>query len=103
MRLNEDQFNILAIKAKEKFVRRGYLYKKAGKKQATDSQAIRLQKRWYVLYYNLLFYYEHDTSPKALGVIMVEGCVCRKSPDTKVVSNFLVSLRSFTLVEVTWK
>ena len=88
MRIIEDQFHVLASKAKCRATKCGYLYKKSGKK-AADAQAVRLQKRWYVLYYNLLFYYESETSPKPLGVIIVEGCACRKFPDNKVVSGLI--------------
>ena len=86
MRLNEDQFQVLALKARGRSARCGYLYKKSGKKQASDAQTVRLQKRYYVLYYNMMFYYEQEFSPKPLGVIMIEGCACRKITDSKVVS-----------------
>lgn len=92
MRINEDHFHVLASKARGQATKCGYLYKKSGKKQAADTQIVRLQKRWYVLYYNMLFYYENETSPKAIGVIIVEGCKCRKFPDDKVVSLFCVML-----------
>ena len=85
MRVNEDQFSYLAAKARDQATKCGYLYKKSGKKQATEAQTVRLQKRWYVLYYNLLFYYESQSSPKPLGVIIIEGCTCSKFPDNKVV------------------
>ena len=95
MRVNEDQFLVLAIKAKGQATKCGYLYKKSGKKQAADSQTVRLQKRWYVLYYNLLFYYESESSPKPLGVIIIEGCSCRKFPDNKVVCVMIFAVFSF--------
>ena len=85
MRFNEDQFNFLALKAKESAVRRGYLYKSTGKKQSLEIQTDRLQKRWYALHYNLLFYYENQWSSKALGVILIEKSLCRRLPDTTVV------------------
>ncbi|XP_065059663.1 ras-specific guanine nucleotide-releasing factor 1-like [Rhopilema esculentum] len=84
MRLNEDQFQVLALKARGRSARCGYLYKKSGKKQASDAQTVRLQKRYYVLYYNMMFYYEQEFSPKPIGVIMIEGCACRKIDDSKV-------------------
>lgn len=95
MRVNEDQFHVLAAKAKGQATKCGYLYKKSGKKQAADSQTVRLQKRWYVLYYNLLFYYENESSPKPIGVIIIEGCSCTKFPDNKVVC--IVIFASFSL------
>jgi len=84
MRVNEDHFIVLASKARGQATKCGYLYKKSGKKQASEAQTVRLQKRWYVLYYNLLFYYETELSPKPLGVIIIEGCTCSKFPDDKV-------------------
>eukprot|EP00794_Sanderia_malayensis_P009802 gene9802-10807_t len=84
MRFNEDQFSFLASKARDYAVKRGYLYKKSGKRQNTESQGVRLQKRWYALHYNLMFYYEHETSSKAIGVILIERSVCRRYPDPKI-------------------
>ena len=89
MRINEDHFIVLASKARGQATKCGYLYKKSGKKQASEAQTVRLQKRWYVLYYNLLFYYETELSPKPLGVIIIEGCTCSKFPDDKVVGIIL--------------
>lgn len=84
MRINEDQFHVLASKARVQATKCGYLYKKSGKKQAADAQTVRLQKRWYVLYYNLLFYYDNESSPKPTGVIIIEGCTCKPFPDNKI-------------------
>ena len=99
MRINEDQFHVLASKARVQATKCGYLYKKSGKKQAADAQTVRLQKRWYVLYYNLLFYYDNESSPKPTGVIIIEGCTCKPFPDNKIVSLlflfFYSSLASF--------
>ncbi len=89
MRFNEDQFNFLASKARDHAFKRGYLYKKSGKKQTSETQGVRLQRRWYALHYNLLFYYENESSSKALGVILIERSVCRRYPDAKIVSHIV--------------
>ncbi|KAK2833077.1 hypothetical protein Q5P01_016966 [Channa striata] len=50
----------------------GYLYKKK-KRNAT------YQRRWFVLKANLLFYQERPADRHLLGVIVLEGCIVRRS------------------------
>ncbi|XP_068193452.1 sesquipedalian-1 [Antennarius striatus] len=50
----------------------GYLYKKR-ERSAT------FQRRWFVLKANLLFYQERPADRRLLGVIVLEGCMVRRS------------------------
>ena len=78
VRFNELQFYHLAAVAKSRPIKCGYLYKKSGKKTTSEIPGIRWQKRWCALYYNLLFYYEFDTSDKPQGFVLLEGAECLK-------------------------
>ena len=41
-----------------------------------------LQKRWFVLKGNLLFYYENKGEKEPIGVIILEGCTIELAEDT---------------------
>ncbi|KAI5722995.1 hypothetical protein M8J76_016750 [Diaphorina citri] len=75
VRINDHQLTNLSDRAKYDHSLSGYLEKR------TSDQA-RWQTRWFVLYQNLLFYYESESSNKPSGVIFLEGCYCdRVIPD----------------------
>ncbi|KAJ8669556.1 hypothetical protein QAD02_000815, partial [Eretmocerus hayati] len=69
VRVNESQIIMLSEKAHYDHSMTGYLYKRAA-----DSG--KWQQRWFVLYQNILFYYENEGSTRPSGVIMLEGCYC---------------------------
>lgn len=67
IRMNEIQLLALAEKALNDNGMRGYLYKRS-------SDSARWRLRWFVLFQNLLFYYESETcTTKPPGVIFLEG------------------------------
>uniref|UniRef100_A0A8D8QKI8 Ras-specific guanine nucleotide-releasing factor 2 n=1 Tax=Cacopsylla melanoneura TaxID=428564 RepID=A0A8D8QKI8_9HEMI len=75
VRINDHQLTNLSDRAKYDHSLSGYLEKR------TSDQA-RWQSRWFILYQNLLFYYETEGSNKPSGVIFLEGCYCdRVIPD----------------------
>lgn len=45
-------------------------------KRTSDSN--KWQLRWFVLYQNLLFYYENEASTRPSGAIFLEGCYCER-------------------------
>uniref|UniRef100_A0A336LMH0 CSON014623 protein n=1 Tax=Culicoides sonorensis TaxID=179676 RepID=A0A336LMH0_CULSO len=49
----------------------GYLHKRT-------SDSNKWQLRWFILYQNLLFYYDSETSTRPLGLIFLEGCYCER-------------------------
>ncbi|CAL1269973.1 unnamed protein product [Larinioides sclopetarius] len=71
MRFNEIQLLHLAEKALHDNCKRGYLFKRT-------SDTNKWQLRWFVLYQNLLFYYENDQSTRPSGAIFLEGCYCER-------------------------
>ncbi|XP_024614240.1 sesquipedalian-1 [Neophocaena asiaeorientalis asiaeorientalis] len=50
----------------------GFLYKKGGRHAA-------YHRRWFVLRGNMLFYFEDAASREPVGVIILEGCTCRRA------------------------
>ncbi|XP_042899725.1 ras-specific guanine nucleotide-releasing factor 2-like isoform X2 [Parasteatoda tepidariorum] len=71
MRFNEIQLLHLAEKAMHDNCKKGYLFKRT-------SENAKWQLRWFVLYQNLLFYYENETSTRPSGAIFLEGCYCER-------------------------
>lgn len=72
LRMNDIQLLALAEKGlNHDHGLRGYLYKRT-------SDNSKWQLRWFLLYQNLLFYYENESSPKPSGVILLEGSYCDK-------------------------
>ncbi|KPM07683.1 ras guanine nucleotide releasing factor-like protein [Sarcoptes scabiei] len=71
MRMNEIQLLALAEKALHDNGIRGSLFKRT-------SENSKWQLRYFVLFQNLLFYYENDHSSKPSGVIFLEGSYCDK-------------------------
>ncbi|KAG5680535.1 hypothetical protein PVAND_010039 [Polypedilum vanderplanki] len=70
VRVNENQLIMLSDKAQHDNSMQGYLYKR------TSSD--RWQLRFFLLYQNLLFYYESETSTRPSGIIFLEGCYCER-------------------------
>ncbi|GIY47983.1 hypothetical protein CEXT_187691 [Caerostris extrusa] len=70
MRFNEIQLLHLAEKALHDSCKRGYLFKRT-------SDNNKWQLRWFVLYQNLLFYYENDQSTRPSGAIFLRAVTAR--------------------------
>ncbi|XP_012056222.1 PREDICTED: ras-specific guanine nucleotide-releasing factor 2-like [Atta cephalotes] len=60
---------MLSEKAHYDHLLSGYLYKRT-------ADSTKWQQRWFVLYQNLLFYYENEACSRPSGVILLEGCYC---------------------------
>ncbi|XP_027204104.2 ras-specific guanine nucleotide-releasing factor 2-like isoform X1 [Dermatophagoides pteronyssinus] len=71
MRMNEIQLLALAEKALHDNGIRGFLFKRT-------SENSKWQLRYFVLFQNLLFYFENEHSQKPSGVIFLEGSYCDK-------------------------
>ncbi|XP_012281932.1 ras-specific guanine nucleotide-releasing factor 2 [Orussus abietinus] len=69
VRVNDAQLVMLSERAHYDHSLAGHLYKKT-------ADSAKWQLRWFVLYQNLLFYYENDTCSRPSGVILLEGCYC---------------------------
>ncbi|KAG6804539.1 ras-specific guanine nucleotide-releasing factor 2 isoform X6 [Apis mellifera caucasica] len=69
VRVNDSQLVMLSEKANYDHSLSGYLHKRT-------ADSTKWQLRWFVLYQNLLFYYENETCSKPSGVILLEGCYC---------------------------
>lgn len=70
LRLDEQQLLELAARARVHGSRRGYLHK-------ADSKLKKLHLRWCCVYQNFLFYFESESCTKPLGVVFLEGTICR--------------------------
>lgn len=71
LKFDEHQLFDLAVKARVRGVKRGYLHK------AADAKLKKLVPRWCCLFQNFLFYYESESVTKPTGVVFVEGTVCK--------------------------
>ncbi|XP_065348892.1 ras-specific guanine nucleotide-releasing factor 2-like isoform X3 [Cloeon dipterum] len=71
VRVNDSQLVMLSERAHYDHNMTGYLYKKT-------ADSTKWQQRWFVLYQNLLFYYESDTCNRPSGVLLLEGCYCER-------------------------
>ncbi|XP_041368300.1 ras-specific guanine nucleotide-releasing factor 2-like isoform X2 [Gigantopelta aegis] len=69
LRFNESQLLYLAGKAKHENTICGNLYKKS-------SDTGKWQLRYFILYQNVLFYYENDSSIRPSGAALLEGSYC---------------------------
>lgn len=93
MKFNEQQILHLAVWAKVAAHKHGYLYKKSGKKNTLpDHAAVRWQKRWCVVYFNMFFYFENHNALKPQGVVFLEGA---KSEVVQTADKDMVSLNVF--------
>ncbi|XP_066901194.1 ras-specific guanine nucleotide-releasing factor 2 isoform X3 [Halyomorpha halys] len=78
VRVNEAQLLMLSDRAKFDNSYQGSLHKRTA-----DSN--KWQLRWFILYQNLLFYYDSESCARPSGVVMLEGCYCERliSPPSK--------------------
>ncbi len=77
-KVNEEHLLNLAIKARLENRECGYLSRRGG--QDPSSSPHKWQLKWFVLYQNLLFYYENVNSSKPQGVYFLESCYSFRSP-----------------------
>ena len=70
IRYDEQQLLDIAAKARVQSSKRSYLHK-------SDPKLKRLTQRWCCVYQNMLFYFESESVTKPLGVILLEGCICK--------------------------
>lgn len=71
-KVNEEHLLNLAIKARLENRECGYLSRRGG--QDPPSSSNKWQLKWFVLYQNLLFYYENVNASKPQGVYFLESC-----------------------------
>ena len=76
-KVNEDHLLSLAIKARLENRECGYLSRRGG--QDPSSSPNKWQLKWFVLYQNLLFYYDNVNSTKPQGVYFLESCYSTRS------------------------
>ncbi|KAK2577824.1 hypothetical protein KPH14_001093 [Odynerus spinipes] len=69
VRVNDSQLVMLSERAHYDHSLSGYLHKRT-------ADSAKWQLRWFVLYQNLLFYYENETCTRPSGVVLLEGCYC---------------------------
>lgn len=69
IRFNENQLLYLASKSKRENTIAGYLHKKS-------SDTGKWQLRYFILYQNLLFYFENENASRPSGVALLEGSYC---------------------------
>ncbi|XP_060073203.1 ras-specific guanine nucleotide-releasing factor 2-like [Ylistrum balloti] len=69
IRFNENQLLYLASKSRRENTIAGYLHKKS-------SDTGKWQLRYFILYQNLLFYFESETAGRPSGVALLEGSYC---------------------------
>lgn len=70
IRYDEQQLLDIAAKARVQCTKKSYLHK-------SDPKLKKLTHRWCCVYLNMLFYFESESVTKPLGVILLEGCMCR--------------------------
>ncbi|XP_060537024.1 ras-specific guanine nucleotide-releasing factor 2-like [Cylas formicarius] len=71
IRLNENQLLMLSERANFDHSQAGYLHKKSG-------DSTKWQMRWFVLYQNMLFYYDTEHCHRPSGILLLEGCYCER-------------------------
>ncbi|XP_066581022.1 ras-specific guanine nucleotide-releasing factor 2-like [Prorops nasuta] len=69
VRVNDSQLVMLSERAHYDHSKSGYLHKRT-------ADSAKWQLRWFILYQNLLFYYENDSCSRPSGVVLLEGCYC---------------------------
>ena len=100
IRINENQLLYLVSKAKRENSMASYLYKRS-------SDTGKWQQRYFVLYQNLLFYFENDTATRPSGVALLEGSYCERlitplkgKESEKQVGVLYVLIPQFSVVEM---
>ncbi|XP_067827246.1 ras-specific guanine nucleotide-releasing factor 1 isoform X3 [Heptranchias perlo] len=76
IRLNDGHLSYLGLLAKKDGTRKGYLSKRS-------SDNTKWHNKWFALLQNMLFYFENDSTSKASGLYLLEGCVCERAPSPK--------------------
>ncbi|XP_071449632.1 ras-specific guanine nucleotide-releasing factor 1-like isoform X1 [Hetaerina americana] len=71
IRVNDSQLAMLSERAHYDHSLAGYLHKRT-------ADSAKWQLRWFVLYQNLLFYYDSDSCSRPSGVLLLEGCYCER-------------------------
>ncbi|XP_034244817.1 ras-specific guanine nucleotide-releasing factor 2-like [Thrips palmi] len=71
VRVNDAQLIMLSERAQVDHSLSGYLHKRAA-----DSG--KWQQRWFILYQNMLFYYDTQANARPSGVVLLEGCYCER-------------------------
>ncbi|XP_061719901.1 ras-specific guanine nucleotide-releasing factor 1-like [Cydia pomonella] len=71
IRVNDGQLIALSERAQYDHIQAGYLHKRS-------SDNTKWQLRWFVLYQNLLFYYESENNTRPTGVLLLEGSYCER-------------------------
>ncbi|CAM4810531.1 unnamed protein product, partial [Rotaria magnacalcarata] len=103
-KVNEEHLLSLAIKARLENRECGYLSRRGG--SDSSSSPNKWQLKWFVLYQNLLFYYENVNSPKPQGVYFLESCYAsRTTPKNskdgeKLLNKALIRIFYFNLNEL---
>jgi len=77
IRYDEQQLLDIAAKARVQCSKKAYLHK-------SDPKLKKLSPRWCCVFQNMLFYFESESVTKPLGVVLLEGCVCRPVPVEQV-------------------
>uniref|UniRef100_UPI00398E8F76 ras-specific guanine nucleotide-releasing factor 1 n=1 Tax=Pristiophorus japonicus TaxID=55135 RepID=UPI00398E8F76 len=75
-RLNDAHLAHLGLLARRDGARKGYLSKRS-------SDNTKWHNKWFALLQNMLFYFENDSTSKASGLYLLEGCVCERVPSPK--------------------
>ncbi|XP_046610239.1 ras-specific guanine nucleotide-releasing factor 2-like [Neodiprion virginianus] len=71
VRVNDAQLVMLSERAHFDHSLAGHLHKRT-------ADSAKWQLRWFVLYQNLLFYYESESCSRPSGVVLLEGCYCER-------------------------
>ncbi|XP_054288606.1 ras-specific guanine nucleotide-releasing factor 2-like [Macrosteles quadrilineatus] len=71
VRVNDIQLIMLSERASYDHSVKGYLHKKT-------ADSTKWQLRYFVLYQNILFYYDTESCSRPSGVILLEGCYCER-------------------------
>ncbi|XP_026727607.1 ras-specific guanine nucleotide-releasing factor 2-like isoform X2 [Trichoplusia ni] len=90
IRVNDGQLIALSDRAQYDHSQAGYLHKRS-------SDNTKWQLRWFILYQNLLFYYESENNTRPTGVLLLEGSYCERLSKAPMERNasfcFVISYR----------
>ncbi|XP_078252686.1 ras-specific guanine nucleotide-releasing factor 2-like isoform X2 [Rhinoraja longicauda] len=76
IRYNEGHAVYLALIARKEGAKRGYLCKRTAENN-------KWHDKWFALYQNVLFYFEHEQSSRPSGIYLIEGCTCERVASPK--------------------
>ncbi|KAL0820867.1 hypothetical protein ABMA28_005534 [Loxostege sticticalis] len=71
IRVNDGQLIALSDRAQYDHSQAGYLHKRS-------ADNTKWQLRWFILYQNMLFYYESENNTRPTGVLLLEGSYCER-------------------------